>query len=206
MDITKDPSGEPTQETSGQEMENQQSASGAEINQRDTVAYSTYKKALGEAKRAKEEARLLSEQKRRWEEQQLEAEGKKDEVINRLRQELEEKERVAKEEQKRRAFDRVNSQVISEASKRGCKDPNSLAKLLRDEYASLDYDKDLNIVPQDMDLLFEKATSKHAYFFEKAAPKVADGVPTTPQVQPGKSLNDLSLEDKIKLLGAKTRK
>lgn len=203
----KDPSGEPTKAASGASMESSDYTSGMDSDARkDTVAYSTYKKTLSELKRLKENYEKVLSDQERYEQEKLEAEGKKDEVIERLRRDLE-KERQEKDRfTQQMAYEKVSSQIANAAAKRGCRDPQSFVRLIDREFTNLDIGKDFSLDDREINALLDQAEEKYKYFFEKPGPRVADGTPSGPQVSAGKTLNDLTLEEKLRLLAQQTRK
>src|SRR5690554_4578881 len=77
---------------------------GAEDNQdKKTVAYESYQKALDEKKRAQSELRDLSERLKTLEEEKLRAEGNKDKLLERYQKNATEAEAKLKEKTKRYA-------------------------------------------------------------------------------------------------------
>lgn len=204
----KDPSGEPNLNASGVDMESTSSVSDAMEEARksgDTVAYSTYKKALRDLKRIQDERNSLIAQQQRYEEEKLQAEGKKDEVISNLRKQLDDHKRQMELRDQQMAYEKVSSQVMNAAAKRGCRDPQSLVRLLDKDFPTLDLDSGFNVNDQDLSMLLDRAEKDYTYFFQREAPKVSDGTPAGPPVNAGKTLKDLTMEEKLRLLAQKTR-
>lgn len=203
----KDPGGMPEHAASGGGQESSHHSGGMHDDaNKDKVARSTYLKTVSEVKKLREKYEALQQQNERFEQEKLEAEGKKDELISRLRDDLEGQKRANEQFHTQMAYDKVSSQVVNAAVKRGCRDPQSLVRLLDGQFAQMEIGQDFSVNEADMDRLMDDAEKKYQYFFQKAAPSIADGTPATPKVDGGRSLDSLTLDEKLRALAIKSRK
>lgn len=141
----------------------------------DKVAYETYKRTLSEAKKFKSEAQLLKEKLNEYEQKILSDEGKKDEVIERLRKEKEDIYKSLKEKEASFAEVQVRGQVESKAKELGCVDVEALTRLV--DFEGLDIVDGYKVSPQSLEMVLNEAKEKRPYLFSKPAPRVHDGVP-----------------------------
>jgi len=139
---------------------------------KDSVAYDTYKRTLAEAKKAKARAAELEEKTIALEQDKLASEGKKDELIASLKEELTQ----TKGKVGNLAFSNLQSQLETEAAKFGCVNPDLLAKAV--DLTAVDIDKEsLRGDSDEIKSLVEEAKQKHPYLFAKSAPKFEDPTP-----------------------------
>jgi hypothetical protein len=169
------------------------------------VSYHTYKRVLGNLKKTeKEKAQLLDELQKR-EDEKLQAEGKKDDLITRITQERDEAKKQVDLQNRKYAYQLISTQVMNEIAKRGAKDPGALVRLLDSEFSNLEWDENMTVNESDLRRMVDSAQKKYPYFFEKAAPNVNDGIPAGAPINAGKTLKDLSLDEKLRMLAVKSR-
>lgn len=150
------------------------SGNGNQQTTEDKVAYETYKRTLSEAKKYKSEMQALKEKLASYEESKAIEEGKKDEVIERLRKEKEEAYNNLKQREAQFAEKTIRSQVEAKAIEAGCVDVDALCKLV--DFDGLDVDG-FEVSQQSLEMVIGEAKEKRPYLFSKPAPKVHDGVP-----------------------------
>lgn len=173
-------------QASGEEKSQQQKA------HEDKVAYETYKRTLSEAKKFKSEAQQLKEKLGEYENKILADEGKKDEVIERLRKEKEEVYRTLKEREASFAETQIRAQVESKARELGCVDTEALTKLV--DFEGLDVVDGHKVSSQSLEMVLNEAKEKRPYLFSKPAPKVHDGVPANEKPNGKVDFNKMTTE------------
>lgn len=135
----------------------------SDVNVKDSVSYESHKKLLGEKKNLQTKFEQMQTELTSFRDDKLSAEGKKDDVINSLRQQLKEKTTEAKELKTSFAWNTVQAQIKNEASAKGCKNPNKLIKLLsKDDIGGIEIDDNFNVNAQDLTKLIETAKKEHA--------------------------------------------
>lgn len=183
-------SGQPEAQASGSEGDKQHSTSGS-----DSVKYDTYKKLLGEKKAADQRLKSLEEKLNTLEVEKMSAEGNKDELIQKLQDQVRGLQDSLKQKDQAYAFTTLGSQVKTEAAKMGCQDPDSLVKLM-----------DLSGIPVDPDsytgdvdnirMMLEDQKKARPFFFGKPAPQVHDVSQQNSVMQkPGVDFSSMSREE-----------
>jgi len=160
-------------------------------------SYEYHKKLLGQHKTLKSQYEELQARMQKVEEEKMVAEGNKDELISSLRERLDKTESASKQMQANYAYNVVSGQVMQEAAKMGCVDTEALLQLA--DLTQLEADENYNVYATQVKELLEMAKSKRPYLFQKAAPKIAVGTPTTSDLEP-KSWTET--KDKTELLKA----
>ena len=180
MDEAKVGSAEPTQAVSDTVVEATQKATEVSdsAQNKDSVAYETYRRTLSEAKRVKAERDELRERAALLEQQKLESEGNKDELINTLKKQLAEKEKRYKDSVGNYAYQSVKSQIESEAAKLGCVDTDALSKLVNLDVLDID-ETTFRAEAEQVKLLIDEVKNQRPYLFSKAGPKLDPHVPRT---------------------------
>lgn len=158
---------------------NDPSASGNENqdNLTDTVAYDTYKRTLGEAKKAKSELSDMRAKLEQYENAKLEAEGKKDEIIEKQRKQIDELFGKLKTTEASFAEMQITSQVADKAKELGCIDTDMLMKII--DGKGLDIVDGYKVSTQSLEMVLNEIKESKPYLFSKPAPKIHDGAPTT---------------------------
>lgn len=91
---------------------------------------SALRKAVSREKRLKAELAEMQDRMSAIENSKLEAEGKKDELIEKLRKSLSDKDKQLKSTVGNFAYSSVRAQLASQAASMGCVDSNALSKLV----------------------------------------------------------------------------
>jgi hypothetical protein len=114
-----------------------------------------------------EESKKYKTQKRETDLKLLEAEGKKDEIIQTLQRELEEKQEYLREAEERKVQEKITTEVAKRATKYGCDDWDHLLMLGNTDL--IDYDEESGEV-KGIDLFFEDAMRNERFrkFFMKS--------------------------------------
>ena len=181
-------------QASGQDSSN---ASGIPENKSDTVAYDTYRKTLNEAKTAKSKLQDAEAKLAENEQIKLEADGKKDEVIEKLRKEKADLFETNKNLTTTYAETQVRRQIELKAKELGCVDTDALVKLM--DYDGLDIDDGYNISTQSLDMVMLKAKQDKSYLFSKPNPNVQDGAPVTSVSNGGVDLSKMNTKQIIEM-------
>jgi hypothetical protein len=159
----------------------------------DQVAYDTYRKTLGEAKKYKSETQELRQKLEEYEKAQLEEQGKYQDLYSKIKQERDEIYQAKRDLELSIAEERIRSQVVSKAKELGCIDTDALTKLVG--FDGLDVDDSYNVSGQSLDMVLKKAKQDKPYLFSKPQPTIRDGVPAKDS---GKiDLNSLKKDDLI---------
>ena len=170
---------------------------------KDQVSYDTHRKLLGQHKKMRGELDELRSANQLASENKLQAEGKKDEVIDSLREQLRTEKDGRSKERTSYAWDRVTNQVKMEATKQGCKDPDMLIDLLtKDELATIQVSDDFKVNFDDVRNVIESRKLKHNNIglFSSDVSQVKD-LPLGRVAVEKKGMDDLSLDEKLKLFG-----
>lgn len=183
-----------------------QAASGSET---DSVSYQTHRRLLAEKKKAQARLMELEERASRLEQEKLEAEGSKDQLIEKLKTQLAEKDKKYKSAIGNYAFTSVRSQIEAEASKVGCVDTEALTRLV--DLDTLDVDDETFRADQEqVKMLIDEVKQKRPYLFSKHGPKLDPHVPnignTNPTPPNPDNLNAEELRKKIMEIDSQLKK
>lgn len=168
----KESSGQPHDNDSVKENEEalkEESTSGGQ----DSVKYETYRKTLGEAKKAKAERDELMQRLQELEQGKLQAEGKKDELIESLRKEASEYKNKYSEAVGSFARGRALDAIVDEAVREGCSSTGLLRKVVSDKLADLDFDDEFKPNMEQVKLVIDEIKKTEPILFSKQAPKVS---------------------------------
>lgn len=177
--------------------------SGNEPEKKDSVAYDSYRKAVAEAKRAKAEAEELRQKLSALDADKLETEGKKDELIQRLKSERTEWEKQAKEKDRLYATRVITSQIKAVAAELGAVDPDAVVAL--GQWDEIEVKDNFEIDPHGVKQAVESLSKAKPYLFKKSGPQFRDATPKDkPTILEPKKLNEMSTSD-LKALYAKIR-
>ena len=175
-----------------------------ESNKEDVVKYETYSKATKDLHRWKSTAKEqdaaiqeLNEKLKTYELSQAENEGRKDDVIKSLRDELNQTKTQLKEKEKTYAYSVVSEQLKREAVNQGCVNPDKLIRLMSTEdLKSIEVDDGFAINSDDLSRVIAKAKEENSDIGLFGAKKVnihdinIKGAPTGP-----KPVSEMSKEE-----------
>ena len=171
----------------------------SDVNVNDSVSYDTHKKLLGEKKNLQTKFEQMQAEIESFRQEKMSAEGKKDDVINSLRQQLDERTREAKELKNNFAWNTVQSQIKNEASANGCVNPDKLIRLLsKEEINGIEIDESFNVNRQDLSKLIENAKKEHSDIglFSERKINVNDVTGKQKEFKPKqKSYDEMSVEE-----------
>ena len=179
-DANQDPSGATDPSVSD---DNQNNSDNTQISSgKDTVAYDTHKKLLGEKKSLQARFEEMQSQFNKMNEDKLSAEGKKDELIEAY------KARITDMEQKVNnfAYTSVSNSVQNKAREMGCVAPDKVDKFI--DLSSLkSIGDDFNTDPEEVKMVLEGVKKENPWLFKPVNPNVNNSVPNkNPNVEDGK--------------------
>lgn len=159
------------------------------------------KETSAEAREWRKKNSELKAQLEEFEKSRLQSEGKKDELIERLKKEAFEKEARLKKATEQFAYQVIASKVSEQALQAGCQDTDAFLKLA--DVNQLEVDDNLNVDIESIKLMISEVQKKRPYLFKQEKPLPKDGIPvgTTPVI--GKKLTIDELAHKIAELGRK---
>jgi len=164
-----------------------------------SVKYETYSRVLGKLKNTEAEFNQLKERLSSLEQEKLEAEGNKDELIQSLRKELNERKTREKTIIGSIALSQGKNALVDEAVKAGCNSPEILTKLLEGDLQGLEYDQEFRPDRDQVRTLVEEARKKNPILFSKEPPKTANhnlnpNGPSKPATKPIHKMSDEELD------------
>lgn len=187
--------------------ENEQSTSGAAqehvsgTQEVDHVAYETYSKVLGEAKKVRGENRELKERLDAIENQKLQAEGKKDEVISNLQNKIAELNSGLQKKDQVFGWSVVENKLKQNALEAGCTDLNAFMSLVpNEELDTIKLDEKYNVDIDSVSGVVSRVKDKYKTLnlFGKPTPNISDKAPNSGFNQvPGKDRSKMSTEELI---------
>jgi len=116
---------------------------------------------LAEIKNLKGKNQEFQSKLQSYEEEKMVTEGKKDELVDSLRERLTAAERKLEEKDQLYSWDKLTSQIQTAAMKKGCHSPEKLIKLLPDSALGKIQ------VGDDLNLLLEEAEKDNPFLFKK---------------------------------------
>jgi len=146
---------------------------------------------LGKLKTQNDKAKALEDELNKIRTEKMAAEGKKDELIEALKAQVEN----SKKKEAQLGWNIISGQVAVEATKKGCVNVDSLMKLVDFGSASIDSES-LSISKDDVNIILEKAVKDHPYLFKSDVKKPRDGGASHSQEMP----DDFKTMSKDKLL------
>lgn len=158
------------------------------------VAFESYKKAVSEAKNAKERARQLEEELRAKENKELEEKGQYQQLVEQMRKELNETKTTLQKERESFLWSKVESAVSTEAVKHGCTDPKKLIRLLDESDFTLLKSENGQIQSETLSQLIDKAKKENGFLFKQPAVSINDTVPGSAKPK-GKSISEMTKEE-----------
>jgi hypothetical protein len=176
-------------ETSGVDNTQEQTASGEAQKQatKDTVAYETYRKTVAAEKSAKARADELAKKVKEYEEKEMASQGKSQELIESLRNQVKERDDKINNVVGSFAYRAVASRIREEAIKQGCLDVDLLLKAGSDEFGKIEVNAEdgFSVNSDDLKRFFETTVQRHPMLFKKSGPKVVDGSPANAPIVVG---------------------
>lgn len=181
-------------------------ASGEPVNQetKDSVAYETHRKLLGEkkalqAQHAEAQARLEA-----LEQERLSSEGKKDELIQKLQKATLEKEDKLKKVVGAFQYRAVSNKFVEKAKAEGCLKPEKLMALADLSAIEVDVENDFAVSDESVTSIIENLKKEVPFFFQKADVKIHDTTPNS-KIDTSKKdftskLSEMSRDDLLKLV------
>lgn len=147
---------------------------------RNSVQYETYRKVVGHNRSLQSRLDELEAKATELEQAKLASEGRKDELIESLKQQLGERDTRLKDVTSTFAYQSVTNQVKAQAAKLGCVDADALTRLMDLSEVEVD-NNNFSVNPDQIGALIEQSKQTYPYLFGKPAPKFADGVPNHAQ-------------------------
>ena len=142
--------------------ETQEQVSDSQETKGSEVSYDSYRKLLGEKKKVQSELVALREKVETFEHEKLSSEGRKEEVIQSLRDQLSETKNALRETKQTFAWNSVESQIKQAAVNAGCVAPDKLVRLMgQEELKSLDITDDFRVNSDDLNSLIARAKKDH---------------------------------------------
>lgn len=159
----------------------------------DTVSYQSYQKALDEKKAAQAKSQEYEAKIKEFEQKQLETEGKKDELITRLKTEVE----SSKKKTAKIAFKVLEGNVRTQAEKLGAQNADTVIKLMNLGSLKVTGDDDnFEFDNNEITSQLENLRKEQPFLFKQAGPTIKDGVPGhTITNGKEKDMKDLSLDE-----------
>jgi hypothetical protein len=170
------------------------------------VSHQSYRKAVEEAKRERQQKRALEAKLKDFEDQRLSEQGNKDELIKSLRSKLDAEAKGKKEIYGAFARKSINAQLKSAALEAGCIDPDAVMSL--SDLSTLEVDP--NTFEADHDEIKEVISGlkkSKPYLFQKKGPTINAKLPAGAKLENGMpDLSKMSREEKQRLLMQLSRK
>jgi len=176
---------------------------GNQETKKDTVAYDTYRKLLGEKKTvssalAEAQARLEA-----LEQDKLSADGKKDELIQKLQKGVSEKEERLKKVVGAFQYRTVSNKFMEKAKAAGCVAPDKLAALADLSTIEVDVDNDFAVSEESVTSIIEGLKKEVPFFFQKGNVNILDKTPNnnieTKHESPQSKIDKMSVTDLMNL-------
>jgi hypothetical protein len=145
---------------------------------------------LGKLKETGEKLKEMEKQLYGLKSEKLSAEGKKDELIETLKEQL----NSAKQKEEELTWKAVSRQIGMEAAKKGCKNVDTLMKVVDFKNASIDMES-FSVAQEDISMILEKAMKDHDYLFDTGVKPPKDGGVGKSPVPPSKSLREMTTQE-----------
>jgi hypothetical protein len=149
---------------------------------------------LGKLKEASDKLKEIEKQNYSLKSEKLTAEGKKDELIETLKEQLE----ATKRREAEVTWKAVSRQIGIEATKKGCKNVDTLLKVVDFKNASIDQEN-FSVASEDINMILEKAMKDHDYLFDKGVKGPKDAGPGARTEAAPKSLKEMSTKDLLEM-------
>lgn len=172
-----------------------------ESKQKDSVAYDTYRKVLGEKKKRDEQLNQMAEKLKTLEQKEMEAKGEQQKLIEALRKELQEKDTKLKHVHQSFAWNNLESQLKTYAAKEGCRKPDALVKLMDAvDFEGIEVSDNYQVNGEDLTRVVSKYKGEYPELFSKPTPEIADASPNTKVKREKQDWRKLPLAEKKKML------
>jgi hypothetical protein len=173
---------------------------------KDTVAYDTHRKLLGEKKQV---AAALAEAQARLEaleQDKLSSEGKKDELITKLQKATQEKEEKLKKVVGAFQYRAVSNKFVEKAKAEGCIKPDKLMALADLSSVEVDVENDFAVSEESVTTIIENLKKEVPFFFQKGTVNILDKTPNnnieTKQESSADKIAKMSTSDLMQLARA----
>jgi hypothetical protein len=172
---------------------------------KDTVAYDSYRKVVGKSKKVMAENEDLRNRLQEFEQQKMADEGRKDELIKTLRNELDSTKNNYEKEKQTYAWNVFSGHVKTAAAKRNCLDPDKLLRLLdKEDLGAVEVNDDYSVNTEDLDRLLDKAMKENEFLFQKPAVKVNDVTPNNEKPSATSEISGMTKEQMLQKLAELT--
>jgi hypothetical protein len=181
--------------TSGQDLD--QVSDGQEKStdiKQDMVSYESHRKLLGEKKARDAQLAEMQEKLKIYEQNQAEAEGRKDDVIKALREELSGVKTELTKTKTSYAYTTIEGQIKAAAAREGCVNPDKLVRLLgEDALKGIDVDDRFQVNKEDLQRIVAKAKEENSDIglFKSKTVNIND-MPSSNNIAPSKGLHEMS--------------
>lgn len=163
---------------------------------KDTVAYESFQKVLGEKKNAQAKLSQYEQELQTLREEKLQREGKNEELISTYKQKYEQVSKKYEETQKQYAWSTLTGEIKREALKHGCTDPDKLIRLMEDEdLRSIEVGDNFNIDKESLSSVIERSKKDNHFLFKSTTPVAANGRPVASVKKTEKRISDMSREE-----------
>lgn len=179
----------PTAEASKSPTDSAESNKEAQVKDPEAVL-SKNKELLGKLKESSDKLKEMEKQLYAFKSEKLSAEGKKDELIETLKEQL----KTAEQREQDLTWKAISRQIGIEATKKGCRNVDTLMKVVDFQNASIDKES-FSVAQDDIQMILDKAMKEHDYLFEKSVSGPKDAGPGKKVEAPGKSLREMSTQE-----------
>jgi len=145
---------------------------------------------LGKLKETGDKLKTMEQQLYGLKSEKLSAEGKKDELIETLKEQL----TSAKQKEEELTWKAVSRQIGMEAAKKGCKNVDTLMKVVDFKNASIDMES-FSVAQEDITMILDKAMKDHDYLFDSGVKAPKDAGVGKSQGPASKSLRDMTTQE-----------
>lgn len=153
------------------------SISNADENKDNKVDYGTYSRVLSKLKKLESSFKSLETEASQLRSEKLEAEGKKDDVIKSLRDQLKQKDDDLLKSKKTFGYKVLSSQVTAAARDMGAWDDDLVLKSL--DFSEIEIDDDFSVDQKSLRAALDGLRKKKPRLFEDTKKQLADGLPET---------------------------
>lgn len=160
-----------------------------------TVKFETYDKVMSKLKKTETEQKALLEKLSQIEQEKLEATGQKEQLIDKLKKDLDAEKKRVKDVTKTYATNVIHSQFKTKAIQEGCVNPNDLVQLM--DFSDIDVDESFTVNEQIIAEKVETMKKNKPYLFASKNLNVKDV--SRPGFESGKiDFAKMSREDLLK--------
>jgi predicted nuclease with TOPRIM domain len=145
---------------------------------------------LGKLKEAGEKMKEMEKQLYALKSEKLSAEGKKDELIESLKEQV----TNLKKREEELIWKAVSRQVGIEATKRGCKNVDTLMKVVDFKNVTLDTDS-FSMAQEDINMILDRAVKEHDYLFDSGSKAPKDGGVGKNPEPPAKNIKEMTTKE-----------